>query len=110
MTKEIFLLNVRTAASGRRCPENVSWQNEEGRNHEIFGDALPETAVYNCPHCGAQWSNELKNRAVKHGEWRATAPFTGIAGFYINELYSPFPGSSLAEIAKKYLTPVTTAL
>lgn len=57
-----------------------------------------------CPHCGAQWSNELKNRAVKHGEWRATAPFTGIAGFYINELYSPFPGSSLAEIAKKYLS------
>lgn len=84
--------------------ENVSWQHEEGRNHEIFGDALPETAVYNCPHCGAQWSNELKNRAVKNGEWRATAAFTGIAGFYINELYSPFPGSSLSEIAKKYLS------
>lgn len=27
---------------------------------------------------------------VKHGEWRATKPFNGTAGFYINELYSPW--------------------
>ena len=87
--------------------ENVSWQHEEGRRHEIFGDALPETARYVCPFCGSQWNNEEKNRAVKHGEWRPTADFSGVAGFYINELYSPFPGSSLEEIVKKFLSAKT---
>lgn len=84
--------------------DNVRWDKEPGRTHEIYGESLPETAVYVCPHCGGVWSNDLKNRAVKKGEWRATAPFNGIAGFYINELYSPFPGSSLEEIVKKYLS------
>ena len=85
----------------------MSWQHEEGRRHEIFGDALPETARYVCPFCGSQWNNEEKNRAVKHGEWRPTADFSGVAGFYINELYSPFPGSSLEEIVKKFLSAKT---
>lgn len=84
--------------------ENVSWEHDINKKHEVFGDSLPETARYVCPDCGAAWTNEEKNRAVKHGEWRATADFNGVAGFYINELYSPFPGSSLAEIVKKYLT------
>lgn len=83
--------------------ENITWQHEAGRHHEVFGDSLPETARYVCPHCGGLWTNEEKNRAVKKGEWRATAPFNGVAGFYINELYSPFPGSSFSEIVKKFL-------
>jgi hypothetical protein len=41
------------------------------------------------------WTDAEKNRAVRLGEWRAEAPFRGVAGFYINELYSPFPGSQL---------------
>jgi phage terminase large subunit GpA-like protein len=84
--------------------ENVVWDSDESQTHETFGHALPDTARYVCPHCGAKWTNAEKNRAVRKGIWRATADFNGVAGFYINELYSPFPGSSLAEITKKYLS------
>lgn len=82
---------------------NVSWQSEPGRHHEIYGDALPDTAVYACPHCGAAWDDHHKNRNVKKGRWIATAESRGVAGFYINELYSPFPGSRLARLVERYL-------
>ena len=83
--------------------EQVRWQENESLNHEIFGHADPETAVYVCEHCGAIWTEAQRHEAVKKGKWIATAPFTGVAGFAINELYSPFPASRLPEIVKKYL-------
>jgi phage terminase large subunit GpA-like protein len=83
--------------------ENVSWQIEPGRQHAIFGDALPDSAVYACPHCGAAWDDHHKNRNVRNGCWIATAEFRGVAGFYINEIYSPFPGSRLARLVERYL-------
>lgn len=73
-------------------------------NHPVFGKFLPETAYYVCPHCGCVWNDVQKNRNVKRGWWQATAPFHGTAGFYLNELYSPFPGSVFAELMKKWLT------
>lgn len=73
-------------------------------NHPIFGKKLPETAYYVCPHCGSVWNDMQKNRNVKRGWWQATAPFHGTAGFYLNELYSPFPGSVFSELMKKWLT------
>jgi phage terminase large subunit GpA-like protein len=84
--------------------EHVAWDNDEEIAHEVYGHARPETAYYLCPHCGKRWSDAEKNRAVRRGEWRADAPFRGIAGFAINELYSPFPGSQLARLVEKYLT------
>ena len=83
--------------------ENVSWQEEPGRHHEIYGDAIPETAVYACPHCGSAWSDHHKNRNVRAGQWIATAESRGVAGFYVNEIYSPFPGSKLARLVERYL-------
>lgn len=84
--------------------EHVAWDNDAEVAHEVYGQARPETAYYLCPHCGKRWSDAEKNRAVRQGQWRADAPFRGIAGFYINELYSPFPGSQLARLVEKYLT------
>lgn len=83
--------------------ENVHWITEAGRRHEIYGDAVPESAVYSCPHCGVAWNDHQKNRNVRKGEWIATAEFRGVAGFYINELYSPFPGSRLTRLVERYL-------
>ena len=83
---------------------NVKWQTDAPVEHETFGRNRPETAAYCCPHCGALWSDVEKNAAVRDGHWEATAPFHGIAGFYINELYSPFVGSRLRFIVEKYLT------
>ena len=84
--------------------ENVHWNEEATVVHEVFGRAQPETAFYVCPHCGAHWTDTEKNAAVRKGHWEATAPFHGIAGFYINELYSPFSGSKLRYLVEKFLT------
>lgn len=84
--------------------ENVRWAEDPEFNHEVFGHARPESAYYVCPHCGGLWNDAEKNRNVRRGEWRATAPFYGVAGFYINELYSPFPGSVLQRLVEKWLT------
>lgn len=48
----------------------------------------PETAVYVCDHCGSIWDDAARYRAIRHGKWRATAPFVGKAGFRLSGLYS----------------------
>lgn len=84
--------------------EDVRWQEDKNINHEVYGHVNLDSAVYVCPHCGSVWDDAKKNRAVRKGVWKATAAFTGTAGFYINELYSPFPGSSFRNILEKYLS------
>lgn len=84
--------------------ENVRYTEDPEFNHEVFGHIRPETAKYACPHCGVLWNDAEKNKNVKRAMWVATAPFYGIAGFYLNELYSPFPGSTLKILVEKYLT------
>lgn len=83
--------------------DSVTWQEDPARHHEIYGHALPETAAYTCPHCGAIWNDQQKNKNVRKGEWRATAESRGVAGFHINEIYSPFPGSRLTRLVERYL-------
>jgi len=84
--------------------ENVRALDDPTFSHEVFGHTRPETSRYICPHCGEAWTDAEKNRNVRKGKWVATAHFYGIAGFYINELYSPFPGSTLQILMEKYLT------
>lgn len=81
-----------------KCPEDPD------AAHPIFGKKIPEQAYYVCPHCGGIWNDAEKRRNVKAGRWVATAPFNGIAGYYINELYSPFPGSVMAKLMENWLT------
>lgn len=83
--------------------DNVLWDNSDEKQHDIYGHALPETACYQCPHCLTKWADELKNENVKRGEWVADAEFRGVAGFFLNELYSPFPGSLLKRLVERYL-------
>ena len=86
--------------------EHVKWTDDPAFAHEVFGHANPDSARYACPHCSALWTDAEKNRACRKGEWRASAPFRGVAGFHINELYAPFPGSKLSVLVTKYLTAV----
>tara|TARA_B100001105_G_scaffold220389_2_gene187719 strand:- start:5750 stop:7786 length:2037 start_codon:yes stop_codon:yes gene_type:complete len=82
----------------------VKWNEDPTQPaHEVYGHAVLDSARYCCVHCGALWTNGEKIRAVRQAEWRASAPFHGIAGFSINELYSPFPGSQLRHLVAKYL-------
>jgi len=53
-------------------------------------EGQPETAVYICEHNGCIITNSNKPLMLKKGEWRAENPFKGIAGFHLNELYSPW--------------------
>ena len=91
------------------CDEShvLDWDNikfDQGdTEHEVFGKYRPETAFYACPHCGGIWNDAQKNQNVRKGAWKATAAFYGTAGFYINEIYSPFPGSRLQKLVEKFL-------
>ena len=53
-------------------------------------EGSPLDAQYHCIECGAGWSDPQRWTAVRKGDWRAEAPFRGIAGFHLNELYSPW--------------------
>lgn len=50
----------------------------------------PGEAVYACEHCGGVIEDSHKPQMLRDGEWRPEAEFHGVAGFHINELYSPW--------------------
>ncbi len=88
------------------CPEcgaeqvlvwgQVKWDKTAGGMHR------PETAKYHCIHCNAAWNDETRWAAVGKGHWRANKPFAGIAGFHLNEIYSPWV--RLEAMAKAFLS------
>lgn len=46
---------------------------------------------YECEHCRAQLTEPDKLRMIRNGRWVATKPWiTRVAGFHLNELYSPW--------------------
>jgi phage terminase large subunit GpA-like protein len=61
----------------------------------------PERAAYHCEHCGVEWSDVDRWSAIRRGEWRAEASFSGVAGFHLSELYSPW--SKIADIARAFI-------
>ena len=61
----------------------------------------PETAKYHCSDCDAEWSDIQRKQAIRSGEWIATAPFNGTAGFHLSGLYSPWV--DIEELAKLFL-------
>lgn len=86
---------------------NVVWLNDAQEEHELYGRANLDSAAYACPHCGSLWSDWQKNQNVAHAchanHWIARKPFRGVAGFRINELYSPFPGSTFTKLLERRL-------
>lgn len=69
---------------------NVSWPSGE-----------PQKAQYACEHCGGLLNDGQRIAMIRKGEWRATAPFTGRAGFHLSELYSPWV--TLGSIAQAFV-------
>lgn len=61
----------------------------------------PENAYYVCGPNGCILNDGHKYFMLKHGEWRAEAPFRGRAGFHISSLYSPWV--RFGELAKKWV-------
>jgi phage terminase large subunit GpA-like protein len=60
------------------------------------------SARYHCEACDVPWDDAGRWKSVDQGQWRASAPFNGVAGFWISELYSPW--KQLSEIVLDYLT------
>lgn len=83
------------------CPDCAHPQVLRWQQVKWTGDD-PETAGYVCEDCGSVWNDAQRWRAIKAGEWVATASFAGTAGFWLSELYSPW--KSLAETVRDFLT------
>lgn len=64
-------------------------------------EGQPREARYACVACGSLWDDASRWRAVRHGEWRSSAPFRGVAGFKISQLYSPW--KRLGELASEFI-------
>jgi phage terminase large subunit GpA-like protein len=76
---------------------NVKWPKDK-----------PEEAFYECPDCGKHWDDTLRLQAIRAGQWRATAPFKGIRGYWLNGLNSVFAAkkgfkSKLHQFAGEFL-------
>jgi phage terminase large subunit GpA-like protein len=72
-------------------------------------DQSPATARYLCVNkdCAASkpaggWTDVQRTVACESLEWRADAPFTGIAGFWISKLYSPW--ESMSDLVTNFLS------
>lgn len=61
----------------------------------------PDEAAYHCEHCGAEWTEGQRLAAVRAGKWIAEEPDAPIAGFHLNEIYSPW--SNCASIVRSFL-------
>lgn len=70
----------------------------------------PASAYYECGEhdpetgevCGHHWSDVERWRAIRDGIWIAREPFNGVAGFFLNAIYSPWV--KLGKMAKKFVS------
>ncbi|MDR1911584.1 MAG: phage terminase large subunit family protein [Helicobacteraceae bacterium] len=77
---------------------NVIWDKKTSADGKEVIENYPQTTRYYCKECGAAWDDKERIAAVKKGEWIAAKETTGIAGFWINALYSAWkPLSSRVE-------------
>jgi phage terminase large subunit GpA-like protein len=93
-----------------KCPAHqcsaeqvLKWENV------IYAKGKEDDAAYACEKCGELWTEMTKRRIVREGRWvqmtkapfkcfqSTTSPERNKAGFWINELYSPW--SSMREMA-----------
>lgn len=84
-----------------KCKEKqvLKWENifyEKDKK----GRPKAESVRYICDHCGYKIKDEQKMQMIIKGEWRAHEKFTGTAGFWINEMYSPW--SSWAQMVQDW--------
>jgi phage terminase large subunit GpA-like protein len=64
-------------------------------------EGRPELAVYVCVNCGLEIEEAGKLQMLLGGEWRASRPSRGIAGFHLSALYSTW--TSWREMVSEFL-------
>jgi phage terminase large subunit GpA-like protein len=50
-----------------------------------------EEAYYECPHCKSHWDDAKRLQAILAGDWKATAPFRGVRGYWLSGFNTVFP-------------------
>lgn len=69
-----------------------------------WDEGKPESARYQCEHCGERFAEMHKPAMLRGGEWRATAPSNGrTAGFHLSGLYSPLGWCSWEQLVDDFL-------
>ena len=67
------------------------------------GEHLPDSVYYECERGGCVIVEADKPAMIEAGKWIAEKPFTGVAGFKINTLYSLFPNACWANLVREWL-------
>ena len=75
----------------------MKWERDEN------GKSLPQTVYYACRHNGCVIRHSDLPLMVERGEWRATKPFKGRAGFHIWTAYSLFPNAAWHKLVEEWL-------
>jgi phage terminase large subunit GpA-like protein len=80
-----------------RCaaPFVLAWEHIRWTEHD------PATAFLECPLCGGRIEDAERPAMIAAGAWKATAPFAGIAGFHVWEMFAPW--RSLADQVAAFL-------
>ena len=114
--RRIVVVSTPTSAGLSRIEQE--WERSDKRRYHVpcphcgafqvmvwrqvrWPEGLPDEAKYVCEHCEEPWTEGQRMAAVRHGEWVAEHPERAVAGFHINELYSPW--SSMAACARSFL-------
>ena len=82
---------------GADTPYGIKWDRDDK------GNGRPETAHYVCAKNGCIIEDADKPQMLDGGEWRATAPFSGHAGFHIWTGYSLDPNASWPNLVAEWL-------
>ncbi len=78
-----------------RHEQTLRWSNVR------WPEGEPGSAEYACEECGSLWDDDARWDAVSAGRWIAEAPFQGVAGFHLSELYSPWV--KLSQVVRSFL-------
>lgn len=82
------------------CPHCGAFQALDW-DRVVYDDDKPETAAVACRDCGAIISESDKPAMLRAGRWESFETSRGVAGFHLNELYSPW--RSWSEVVADYL-------
>lgn len=82
---------------GPDTPYGMKWDKDES------GAGIPESVFYVCKATGCVIREVDKDEMVERGEWRATKPFTGHAGFHIWAGYSLFVNAAWHKLVAEWL-------
>ncbi|MDE1484094.1 phage terminase large subunit family protein [Xenorhabdus bovienii] len=82
---------------GPDTPYGMKWEKDED------GVGISDSAYYVCRHNGCVIQHSEKTWMVQNGEWRATKPFNGHAGFHIWAGYSLFSNAAWKYLVAEWL-------